>query len=128
MLFRSIKVNLLNGLEPGDQIKINLNYVVKIPDDKFTGVGINSGKGVLLRDLFVTVAPRYNDEWLLNSNLGFRDYSSLPSDYSFQWSYPADFNLLSNLNEISAETSPDGTIKTSLLGDEGVSSDEFVFD
>mgnify|MGYP001157560340 FL=1 len=123
-----IKVNLLNGLEPGEQIKINLNYVVKIPDDKFTGVGINSGKGVLLRDLFVTVAPRYNDEWLLNSNLGFRDYSSLPSDYSFQWSYPADYNLLSNLNEISAETSPDDTLNTSLLRDEGVSSAEFVFD
>ena len=57
-----IKINLVNRLDSGEQIKINLNYVIKIPDDKFTGVGINSDKGVLLRDLFVTVAPRYNDE------------------------------------------------------------------
>jgi hypothetical protein len=102
--------------------------VVKIPDDKFTGVGINSDKGVLLRDLFITVAPDYNDEWLLNSNLGFRDYSSLPSDYSFQWSYPAAYDLLSNLNEINTDISSDDTLKSSRFKDEGISSAEFIFD
>jgi hypothetical protein len=123
-----IKINLVNRLDSGEQIKINLNYVVKIPDDKFTGVGINSDKGVLLRDLFITVAPDYNDEWLLNSNLGFRDYSSLPSDYSFQWSYPAAYDLLSNLNEINTDISSDDTLKSSRFKDEGISSAEFIFD
>jgi hypothetical protein len=123
-----IKINLVNRLDSGEQIKINLNYVVKIPDDKFTGVGINSDKGVLLRDLFITVAPDYNDEWLLNSNLGFRDYSSLPSDYSFQWSYPAAYDLLSNLNEINTDISSDDTLKSSHFKDEGISSAEFIFD
>ena len=123
-----IKINLVNRLDSGEQIKINLNYVVKIPDDKFTGVGINSDKGVLLRDLFITVAPDYNDEWLLNSNLGFRDYSSLPSDYSFQWSYPAPYDLLSNLNEINTDISSDDTLKSSHFKDEGISSAEFIFD
>ena len=123
-----IKINLVNRLDSGEQIKINLNYVVKIPDDKFTGVGINSDKGVLLRDLFITVAPDYNDEWLLNSNLGFRDYSSLPSDFSFQWSYPAAYDLLSNLNEINTDISSDDTLKSSRFKDEGISSAEFIFD
>ena len=123
-----IKINLVNRLDSGEQIKINLNYVVKIPDDKFTDVGINSDKGVLLRDLFITVAPDYNDEWLLNSNLGFRDYSSLPSDYSFQWSYPAAYDLLSNLNEINTDISSDDTLKSSRFKDEGISSAEFIFD
>jgi len=123
-----IKINLVNRLDSGEQIKINLNYVVKIPDDKFTGVGINSDKGVLLRDLFITVAPDYNDEWLLNSNLGFRDYSSLPSDYSFQWSYPAAYDLLSNLYEINTDISSDDTLKSSHFKDEGISSAEFIFD
>ena len=123
-----IKINLVNRLDSGEQIKINLNYVVKIPDDKFTGVGINSDKGVLLRDLFITVAPDYNDEWLLNSNLGFRDYSSLPSDYSFQWSYPAAYDLLSNLYEINTDISSDDTLKSSRFKDEGISSAEFIFD
>ena len=123
-----IKINLVNRLDSGEQIKINLNYVVKIPDDKFTGVGINSDKGVLLRDLFITVAPDYNDEWLLNSNLGFRDYSSLPSDYSFQWGYPAAYDLLSNLNEINTDISSDDTLKSSHFKDEGISSAEFIFD
>ena len=76
-----IKINLDKELEPGDTLKIDLKYLVKIPDDKFTGVGINSSKGILLRDLFISVAPRYDGEWLLNSNLVFRDYSGTPSNY-----------------------------------------------
>ena len=84
-----IKINLDKELEPGDTLKIDLKYLVKIPDDKFTGVGINSSKGILLRDLFISVAPRYDGEWQLNSNLGFRDYSGTPSNYEFNWEYPA---------------------------------------
>src|SRR6056300_655987 len=59
-----IQFDLSEPLAPGENVKINLNYVVKIPDDKFTGIGINSNKGILLRDFFVSVAPRYNDKWL----------------------------------------------------------------
>ena len=123
-----IKINLDKELEPGDTLKIDLKYLVKIPDDKFTGVGINSSKGILLRDLFISVAPRYDGEWLLNSNLGFRDYSGTPSNYEFNWEYPATYTLLSNLSEKSSQSKSSTNTKTSRFIDKNISSPEFVFD
>ena len=123
-----IKINLDKELEPGDTLKIDLKYLVKIPDDKFTGVGINSSKGILLRDLFISVAPRYDGEWLLNSNLGFRDYSGTPSNYEFNWEYPATYTLLSNLSEKSSQSDSLANTKTSRFIDKNISSPEFVFD
>ena len=123
-----IKINLDERLEPGDTLKIDLKYLVKIPDDKFTGVGINSSKGILLRDLFISVAPRYVGEWLLNSNLGFRDYSGTPSNYEFNWEYPATYTLLSNLSEKSSQSKSSTNTKTSRFIDKNISSPEFVFD
>ena len=99
-----IAVKLHEKLSIGGQIKIQLEYLVKIPDDKFSGIGINSSNGFLIRDLFISIAPRYNGEWLLNSNLGFRDYSNQPSNYQFNWKFPNNYTLLSNLNEISSDT------------------------
>jgi hypothetical protein len=123
-----IKINLDKELEPGDTLKIDLKYLVKIPDDKFTGVGINSSKGILLRDLFISVAPRYDGEWLLNSNLGFRDYSGTPSNYEFNWEYPTTYTLLSNLSEKSSQSDSLANTKTSRFIDKNISSPEFVFD
>jgi len=123
-----IKINLDKELEPGDTLKIDLKYLVKIPDDKFTGVGINSSKGILLRDLFIGVAPRYDGEWLLNSNLGFRDYSGTPSNYEFNWEYPTTYTLLSNLSEKSSQSKSSTNTKTSRFIDKNISSPEFVFD
>ena len=123
-----IKINLDKELEPGDTLKIDLKYLVKIPDDKFTGVGINSSKGILLRDLFISVAPRYDGECLLNSNLGFRDYSGTPSNYEFNWEYPATYTLLSNLSEKSSQSKSSTNTKTSRFIDKNISSPEFVFD
>lgn len=123
-----IKINLDKELEPGDTLKIDLKYLVKIPDDKFTGVGINSSKGILLRDLFISVAPRYDGEWQLNSNLGFRDYSGTPSNYEFNWEYPATYTLLSNLSEKSSQSDSLANTKTSRFIDKNISSPEFVFD
>ncbi|MDC0387133.1 hypothetical protein OAM55_01740, partial [Flavobacteriaceae bacterium] len=123
-----IQFDLSEPLAPGENVKINLNYVVKIPDDKFTGIGINSNKGILLRDFFVSVAPRYNDKWLLNSNLGFRDYSAKPNNYIIHWTYPSNYSLVSNLYEVSTEELNDQLLKKSIFKEDNIISPEFVFD
>jgi len=123
-----IVVDLHEKLPIGERIKIQLEYLVKIPDDKFSGVGINSSDGFLIRDLFISIAPRYDGDWLLNSNLGFRDYSSLPSNYQFNWKYPDKYTLLSNLNEISSSTDLKSYQKTTVHKDENIISPEFIFD
>ena len=86
-----------------ESIEIQLEYLIKIPDDKFTGIGINSNKGIILRNLFISMAPRYNEEWLLNSNLGFRDYSNQPSSFEFKWNYPATYSQWSNVQELNTQ-------------------------
>ena len=121
-----LKVELEAALNPGEKLKLQLNYQIKIPDDKFTGVGINSGKGIFIRDLFITVAPRYDNEWLLNSNLGFRDYSGLPGNYTFSWTYPEAYSLHSNLTEQS--TLLKNELKTTVLTEAHTVSPEFIFD
>ena len=123
-----IKVNLNKELAAGESIEIQLEYLIKIPDDKFTGIGINSNKGIILRDLFISMAPRYNEEWLLNSNLGFRDYSNQPSSFEFKWNYPATYSLLSNVQELNTTTNSTNTRKNSIFLDQNISSPEFVFD
>lgn len=123
-----IKIDLIKKLGVGESVEIQLEYLIKIPDDKFTGIGINSSKGIILRDLFISMAPRYNGEWLLNSNLGFRDYSNLPSSYEFKWDYPATYTLLSNLQETSTITNLGNTQRNSVFKDHNIASPEFVFD
>ena len=123
-----IKVNLNKELAAGESIEIQLEYLIKIPDDKFTGIGINSNKGIILRDLFISMAPRYNEEWLLNSNLGFRDYSNQPSSFEFKWNYPATYSLWSNVQELNTTTNSTNTRKNSIFQDQNISSPEFVFD
>lgn len=121
-----LKVELNEALQPNAKLVLALNYQVKIPDDKFTGIGINSAKRIFLRDLFITVAPRYDNAWLLNSNLGFRDYSSIPGSYTFNWTYPSEYNLISNLTELSTVLT--GELKTTVLADQQTLAPEFVFD
>jgi hypothetical protein len=123
-----IKIELKESVAPGEQIFFQLDYIVKIPDDRFTGVGITSNKGVFLRDLFVSVAPMLNDQWLIHSNLGFRDYSSVPNHYKIKWTYPSTYQLVSNLNEIHKEIAAGEAVKISYFEDKNSSSPEFVFD
>ena len=88
-------------LNPGEIIIFSINYKVKLPDDKFTGYGVNSNNKIFFRDFFISVSPLKKDTWILQSNLGLRDNSNPPSSYFINWKYPNNYNLVSNLKNIS---------------------------
>ena len=122
-----LKVILEKPLAPDASIEIKVAYEIKIPDDTFTGVGIQSDKSFLLRDTFITVAPLFEDDWLLNSNLGFRDNSILPSQFSIKFTFPNSYVLHTNLQLLSSEKNISNLIKTETFSSNELSCPEFVF-
>ena len=123
-----IEITLENPLKDEEKITINLNYQIKIPDDKFTGYGINSNNRIFFRDFFISLNPFINDEWILQSNFGLRDNSNISSNYLINWTYPESYNLVSNLNQIDIPKSfKNGYISTLWMAS-NLSSPEFIFD
>ena len=122
-----IEVILHEPLNPGETIIFSINYKVKLPDDKFTGYGVNSNNKIFFRDFFISVSPLEKDTWILQSNLGLRDNSNPPSSYLINWKYPNKYNLVSNLKNISKKNYP-GDLISSQFEAAKLSSPEFIFD
>jgi hypothetical protein len=100
-----IKVLLPQYLSPGETTTLTINYTIKIPDSKFTGMGINDAGRVYLNHWNIVVAPFVNGFWQLQSNLNLGDYSGQASDYEITWYYPKKYYLISNLIETKNEKS-----------------------
>ena len=52
-----IEVFLNSYIDPEEEINLQINYEIKIPDDKFTGYGINSNNRIFFRDFFISISP-----------------------------------------------------------------------
>lgn len=122
-----IELNLNKPLIKGGEIIIYLKYKIKIPDDKFTGFGIGLNNKILFRDFFLSISPYIGGRWILNSNLGLRDNSHVPSEYEVKWKYGKDYFLESNLVNIKSDTL-NKDINTSKWVSNALSSPEFVFE
>ena len=114
-------------MNPGEIINFCINYKVKLPDDKFTGYGVNSNNKIFFRDFFISVSPLKKDTWILQSNLGLRDNSNPPSSYLINWKYPKNYNLVTNLTNVSTKNHP-GNLVSSQFEAAELSSPEFIFD
>jgi hypothetical protein len=95
-------VELKSPLAPGDSIRLNLNYEIKVPKDKYTRYGQN-GTDYNLRYWCITPAV-FEGGWQLFSNLNMDDYFMEPTDYDIRFSVPMGYTLNSNLPlEVSIE-------------------------
>ena len=122
-----IEVDIGKDLRKGDEINLFLKYKIKIPDDKFTGFGIGFNNKILFRDFFISVTPYINKNWILNSNLGLRDNSHIPSEYEINWRYSKDYFLESNLLLVESDTLRKDFRVSKWISNE-ISSPEFIFD
>lgn len=121
-----IKVFLPEFLAPGATTTLTLNYTIRIPDSKFTGMGINDAGRVYLNHWNIVVAPFRNGLWQLQSNLNLEDYSGPASDYELRWRYPKDYFLTSNLIETGSDIG-EGIKSTSFKDTDRIQAD-FIFD
>lgn len=117
-----IKICLNQPILPFSSQKVILNYVVKIPNEKFTKYGFNDNGQLYLKDWYLSI-PRYeNKKFLVQSNENLDDISNAISNYSVQIEVPNDYILFSDLkHEELIENSKSSTYKLSTLSKQGIS-------
>lgn len=92
-----LKVALKEPLKPNASYTIHLEYLVKIPNAKFTKYGITDEGHINLRYWYITPAI-YNGEWQYYSNKNLDDLFIPKSDINLEIEYPNGYALTSELN------------------------------
>ena len=109
-----IRVILKEPLLPGDSQRIDLDYVVKLPDAKFSRYGITRVTDFNLRYWFVTPSV-YNNGWQYYSNKNLRDRYAPKSDININFSIPKGYFLVTDLDSSISKTSYNADEKIALI-------------
>lgn len=102
-----IQIRLKEKLLPNQKVTVNLSYSVKIPSDKFTKYGYNDNGKMYLKNCFLVPARYGNHGFAKYNNLNLDDTANAPSDYEIEIRVPQNYNLNSDLNEVSKKTESD---------------------
>ncbi|WP_424197853.1 metalloprotease [Algibacter sp.] len=119
-----LKVNLKEPLKPNDSYTIQLEYLVKIPNAKFTKYGITDDGNINLRYWYITPAI-YNGEWQYYSNKNLDDLFIPKSDITLEIEYPNGYALTSELDISKTEQLPNKQI-VNLEGNDRVNNKLFL--
>lgn len=92
-----VKVDLESPLQPNESYKINLSYIVQIPNDKFTDYGITPFGDINLRYWYITPAV-YNGEWQYYSNKDLDDLFIPAANLDIEIICPKNYTVTSELN------------------------------
>ena len=93
-----LQLFLERPLEPKESTTINITYVVKIPNSKFTGYGFHKN-GFRLRYWYITPAI-YKDGWQLMSNLNLDDLFEEYSTFNITLKVPNELTVTSSLKQV----------------------------
>ena len=107
-----LKVSLRNPLPPGASYTIDLNYVIVLPDDKFTNHGYTKDNNFNLKYWYITPVV-YDGKWHYYSNKNLDDLFVPASDITMALTYPNNYVIVSELNASTTEQS--GTTQTTTL-------------
>lgn len=107
-----LKVKLNTPLAPGEVYNLNLQYTVKIPNDKFTRYGVNAQNDYKLQYWYLSPAV-YDGEWHIYSNKNTDDLYLTPSQFSITLHAPQEYTVISDLEMENQTVS--NHIKTTVL-------------
>ena len=93
-----IEVNLLKPLIQGESIEISINYLIKLPDYKFTGHGYDENN-FYLEDWIIAFSNIENSNWNPQPNLNLKDQTLDFSDYTIELEIDKKFSVISNLKK-----------------------------
>ena len=91
-----IKLNLNKPLFPNDSLTINLDYMIKIQSDKFTGYGKTKKNNFTLNSWYLTPSVHEN-EWKPYSNLNFDKPYTPRSNVKLSINIPPEYNIYTEL-------------------------------
>ena len=120
-----IKVELNKPLLPNETYSLELHYVVRIPNSKFTRYGISSQGNINLRNWYITPAV-YNGTWHYFSNKDLDDLYIPRASHYFEITYPERYILTSELDRIDS-IKLNNNITTTLQGEDRVNTKLFLF-
>lgn len=110
-----IKVQLNYPIYPNQHAAFSLTYTVKLPKSNFTDYGFTDEGNFNLRYWYITPAV-YDGEWKLYSNKNLDDLYSLSSDCEVDFTFPEEYNLITDLDEVNSTTN-NGRKKITLKGE-----------
>ena len=93
-----INVYLKKELKKGESIEIEINYIVKLPDSKFTGYGFDNNNNFYLKNWLIVFSNISKLNWSSQSNLNLNDQSLKKSSYKLKMSFDKSYNLFTNLS------------------------------
>jgi hypothetical protein len=99
-----IVVKLDKKLAPNQKITLYINYIVKVPSDKFTNYGYTEKGGMYLRNWFLTPARYENHVFIKYNNYNLDDIANAISDFDIIFRIPKNTELTTDLE--SEKTTP----------------------
>ena len=93
-----INVYLKKELKKGESIEIEINYIVKLPDSKFTGYGFDNNNNFYLKNWLIVFSNISKLNWRSQSNLNLNDQSLKKSSYKLKMSFDKSYDLFTNLS------------------------------
>ena len=97
-------------IKPGENYSFHLEYIVKVPDDKFTRYGVNKIGEYKLRYWYISPAV-FDGEWQIYSNKNTNDLYLTPSEFSIKLHLPSTYTVISDL-DILPQNPASGRTKT----------------
>jgi len=98
-----IKVALKNPLAPNETYDLSLNYIVQVPNNKFTRYGLTGDGQYNLRFWYITPAV-FDGTWHYYSNKDLDDLYVNPSDITLKVNYPNNFKPITELDLVENTT------------------------
>ncbi len=105
-----IVVNLPNKLAPNQKIDLELNYNVKIPNNKFTKYGYDDFGNINLKSWFLTPARYENHAFVRYSNENLDDIANAICHFDVELKLSSDFAITTDLDTTEEINKDDYTI------------------
>ena len=94
-----IQLNLNKTILPFSKQKILLNYILKIPNEKFTKYGFDSSGKLFLKDCFLSISRYENKKFITQSNENLDDISNALCSYKVDIEIPKDYQVFSDMSQ-----------------------------
>lgn len=94
-----IEILLNKPLYPNQSVSLSLSYDIKLPSNRFTGVGY-SAKKMNLKDWCITPARYENQCFVQYSNENLEDIANAMTNYDIEFTLPTNIYCTSDLDEL----------------------------
>ncbi|QSB29340.1 aminopeptidase [Flavobacterium sp. CLA17] len=106
-----IVIKLKQKLPPNQKMELHINYIAKIPSDKFTDYGFDQNGGMNLKNWYLSAARFENHTFIKYNNFNLDDIANATTNYEIAIKIPNGYSITTDLNSVSTDlTNPQSAI------------------